>query len=206
MSNDRFQIHLISRKSVHRDWQEPGGLNGWRQFLRYAIFYLVVAAILLVTNQSSKSPVTDAVQPQSAANLEIHLSVTRDLTPNGLAGNAGGTRAYAVRFRLTNQGNAPIFYSASPNTNRPLGHVVYRIVPESGWRRFSQPEFPALGRDELETGNIAWIEMPPGGWVDGDYVDTGSPVGEHAYEVDLRFEANGKVSPLFSKPYFTGTN
>lgn len=48
--------------------------------------------------------------------------------------------------------------------------------------------------------------MPPGGWVDGDYVDPGFPVGEHAYELDLKFEANGKVSPLFSEPYSTSTN
>lgn len=125
MTNDRFRIHLISGNSLHRN-REAGGVKGRKQLLKYAIFYLVVAVILLVTNQSSKSPAADAVQSQSAANLEIHLSVTR------LAGNADGTHACAVRFRLTNRGNVPIFYSASPNTNRPLGHVVFGLSPNLG--------------------------------------------------------------------------
>lgn len=62
MTNDRFRIHLTSGNSLHRNRQEAAGRNGRRQLLQYAIFYSVVAAILLITNQSSQSPVTDAIQ------------------------------------------------------------------------------------------------------------------------------------------------
>jgi hypothetical protein len=204
--NAKLRIHLISGNGMRRNQREAGPKDP-RQLLKYAIFYLVVAAILVVTNQNSKSPSAGGVQSESAANLEIDFSVTRKLEPNHLAGAAATMGAHVVHFRFTNQGNRPIFYPISPNTNRPMGRVVYRIDPGSNWRPLSQPELSASGAAELKTnGAIDWIEMPPGGSAEGDYIDPGFPIGEHAYELDLKFEANGKVSPLFSKPYPASIN
>jgi hypothetical protein len=67
-------------------------------------------------------------QPQSPSNLHIDLSVDRKLEPNRLGSNAAGGGMYVVRFRLTNRGNQPIFYPLSLNTNRPMGHLVYRVA------------------------------------------------------------------------------
>jgi len=47
MTNDRFRIHLTSGNSAHRNQQESGAPKERRQLLKYAIFYLVVAAIPL---------------------------------------------------------------------------------------------------------------------------------------------------------------
>ncbi len=207
MMNDKFRIHLISGNGMRRNQQRADGPKDRTQLLKYAIFYLIVAAILLVTNQAAENPMAGANQAQSPSNLRIDLSVSPKLEPNRLGSNAAGRGPHVVRFRLTNQGSQPIFYPVSPNTNRPMGHLVYRIVPGSDWRLLSEPELSPSGPDQLTaTGHIAWLEMPPGGWADGEYDDPGSPAGEHAYELDLKFAADGKVSPVFSHPYLASAN
>lgn len=200
MMNDKFRIHLISGDGLHREQQEADGPKDRTHLLKYAIFYLTVAAILIVANQTAKDSAAPTAQPQSAANLQIYLSITSVLSQNRVAGNKAGAGAYVVRFLLRNQGAVSIFYPASPKTNRPMGHVAYRIDPRSDWKLLS-PDLSASGPDELKAADIAWIEVPPGGWADGEYVDAGSPVGEHAYELDLKITANGKLSPLLSTPY-----
>ena len=142
-----------------------------------------------------------------AANLQIDLSVTRKLEPNRLAGNVAAVGAHVVRFRLTNEGNVPIFYPVSSNTRRPMGRIVCRNAPGANWKAFLTPELSRPAPTQLNiNAEVAWIEMPPGGWADGDYVDPGFPAGEHAYELDLKFAPNGKVSPLLSTPYPAETN
>ena len=97
------------------------------------------------------------------------------------------------------QGNQPIFYPVSADTNRPMGQLLYRIAPGSDWRPLSAPELsPTTPAQVNVRGHIAWVEMPPGGWADGEYEDLDSPAGEHAYVLDLKFAADGKVSPLLS--------
>ena len=54
----------------------------------------------------------------------------------------GGT--YVVRFRLTHEGNQPIFYPVSRNTNRPIGHLVYRINSRSDGACFRRLNYPCL--------------------------------------------------------------
>ena len=163
MTNDKFRIHLISGNGMRRNQQGAAGLEDRKQLLKYAIFYLAVAAILFVTNQAAKNP-AGRNQSQPPSNLHIDLSVARKLEPNRLGGNAAGEETYVVRFRLTNQGNQPVFYPVSPNTNRPIGHLVYRIAPGSDWRLLSEAELSPSGPAQLNaTGRIAWVEMPPRG-------------------------------------------
>jgi len=206
MRNDGFRIHLISGNGTRPNAQGADGLTHRTQLLKYAIFYLVVAAVLFVTSQVAKKTVGGANQTQSPSNLHIDLCVGRKLDQNRL-GSAAGKGVYVVHFRFSNQGNQPIFYPVSSNTNRPIGHLVYRITPGSDWRLLAEPDISASGPAQLNAkGRITWIEMPPGGWVDGEYDDPYSPSGEHAYELDLKFAADGKVSPLRSHPYLASVN
>lgn len=132
--------------------------------------------------------------------------MARKLEPNRLRGNADGGGTYVVRFRLTNQGNQPIFYPASSDTNRPLGQIVYRVAPQSEWKPLSESEPSPSSRAQLNGRAVAWIEMPPGGWAAGEYEDPGSPAGDNAYELDLKIATGGKVSPLLSRAYPVNTN
>lgn len=207
MTNDKFRMRFTFGNGIRRNQEGADGPKDRRQLLRYAIFYLVVAAILFVTNQAAKNPVAGRNQSQSPSNLHIDLSVTRKLEPNRLGSNATGGGTHVVRFRLTNQGNQPIFYPVSADTNRPMGQLLYRIAPGSDWRLLSAPELFASTPAQVSIrGHIAWVEMPPGGWADGEYEDPGSPAGEHAYELDLKFAADGNVSPLLSGAYSVNGN
>lgn len=207
MSNDKFRVHAISGNTMRRARQRADGPNDRMQLLKYAIFYLMIAAILIVTNQAAKNSIAVRSEVRSPSNVHIDLSVARKLEPNRPGGDAAEARTYLVRFRLTNEGDQPIFYPISPNTSRPIGHLLYRIAPGSDWRLLSEPELSTSGPAHLNAnGNTVWVEMPPGGWADGEYEDSGSPVGEHSYELDLKFATGGKVSPLLSSPYLVNAN
>ncbi len=130
MISDRFRIHLISGDSMLRNQPKTGRPTDQRQALKYAVFYLVVAAILVVINNTAKAPMAGAVQPESEVNPQIYLSVTHKLERNRLVSNSTAMGAYVVRFRLANQGNQPIFYPVFSGTNHPVGQTVYRITPE----------------------------------------------------------------------------
>jgi hypothetical protein len=197
----------MSGNGMRRKQQGADGPKDRTQLLKYAIFYLVVAAIVFVSTQAAKNPMAGVNQSQSPPNLHINLSIARKLESNHLGSNKAGGGRYVVHFRLTNQGNQPIFCPLSPNTNRPMGHLVYRIAPGSDWRLLSEPELSPSGPARLNANShSAWVEMPPGGWADGEYDDPGSPAGEHAYELDLKFAADGKVSPLLSHAYTVNAN
>lgn len=206
MTNDKFRIHLIPANRVRRSQQGADSLKDRTQLLRYAVFYLIVAVILLVTNQAAKDPMAGVNQAQPPSNLHLDLSVTRKLERNSPGNHAAGGRAYMVRFRLTNQGNQPIFYPAFRGINRPIGEIVYRIAPQSDWRSLAESQASPSVRAQATGTGVAWIEMPPGGWADGEYEDPGSPAGDHAYKLDLKTAADGKVSPLFSRAYSVVTN
>lgn len=207
MTNDKFRIHLIPGNGMRRNQQDSGSPRDPKQHLKYAMFYLVIAAILLVTNQTAKNPMADENQSRSPSDLNIDLSVARKLEPNDRGSVHPVGAAYVFRFRLTNQGKQPIFYPVFPNTNRPIGHLVYRIPPQSDWKLLFEPELSQSGPAQVNAdGHIVWVEMPPGGWADGQYDDPGFPAGEHAYELDLKFAADGKVWPVLSHPYLARPN
>jgi hypothetical protein len=200
MTNDKFRIDLISGNGMHRNQQGADGPKDRRQLLKYAIFYLVVAAILFATNQAVKNPTLSANQSQSPLNLGIDLSVARNFHGTRTESNGARTATYVVRLRLTNQGNQPIFYPVSPDTNRPMGQIVYRVTPQSDWKPLPESE-PSPSPAQLNSRGVAWIEMPPGGWAAGEYEDPGSPPGDHAFELEVKVGTAGKISPLLSRAY-----
>ena len=128
MTNDKFRIHLMSGNGMRRSRRRAGGPKDRKQLLKYAIFYLVVAAILFVTNRVAKNPMDG--RNQSPSNLHIDLSVARKLEPNRLGNNAAGRGTYVVRFRLTNHGNQPIFYPVSPTQIVPWAISFTGLPPD----------------------------------------------------------------------------
>ena len=205
MTSDKFRKHVISGNGTHRNQQGADGPKDQTQLLKYATFYLVVAAILFVTNQTAKNPMAGADQSRLPSNLHIDLSVVRKLGQNRVGSNAAGRGTYVVRFRLTNQGNQPIFYPASPDTNRPMGEIVYRVAAQSGWKLLPESE-PSSSTPAQLNGHVAWIEMPPGGRADGEYEDPGSPAGNHAYELEVKVATDEKASRLISRAYVVNSN
>jgi hypothetical protein len=209
MTNEKFLVRFTSGNGTRRNQQNApaGNPKDEKQNLKYAIFYLVVAIILFLANRASKHPTGNGNESQSASNLHIDLSVARKLETNPKGSNVARGETIVVRFRLSNAGNRPIFYPVSPGTNLPIGQIVYRIAPGSDWRALSAPELSPSSPAQLDVrAHVAWVEMPPGGWVDGEYEDPGSPAGDHAYELDLRVTADGIVSPLLSHPYPVNAN
>jgi hypothetical protein len=107
MTNDKFRIHLISSNGMCRNHQAADSPKDRMQLLKYAIFYLVVAAILFVTHQAAKNPMAGANQSQSPSNLHIDSSVARKLEPNRLAAMQPGEErtlfASGSRIMATNR-------------------------------------------------------------------------------------------------------
>ncbi|HKS75273.1 MAG TPA: hypothetical protein VJQ82_18850, partial [Terriglobales bacterium] len=71
MTNDKLRIHVISGNDMRRNRHGADGPKDRTQLLKYASFYLVVAVILLVTNQAAKNTIGSANQSQSLSNLHI---------------------------------------------------------------------------------------------------------------------------------------
>lgn len=189
-----------------RNQQVADGPRDRTQLLKYSIFYLIVAAILLVANQDAKNSTAGANQPYSPSNVRIDLVAARKLELNHLGSRADGGRTYVVRFQLTNQGNQPIFYPAFWDTNRPIGEIVYRAAPQSEWKPLSESEPSLSTRAQLNGRGVAWIEMPLGGWADGEYDDPGSPAGDHAFALDIKVAADGKIRSLLPRAYPVDSN
>lgn len=210
MRNDKFDAHVRSgngtgRQDVvdrHREEQQERARN-----LKFAIFYLAVGVVLFLANQFAKQSQGDENQRNAVLNVDLDLSVGHKPEPTG-AGNAlteGAT--YAIRFRLTNRGNQSVFYPVDPGTNRPIGRLFYRTAPRSEWLALSWPqELTSTSARPSVGGKVAWVEMPPGAWVDGMYNDPGSPGVDHAYELDLKVGTNANVVRFISEPYRLSAN
>lgn len=207
MRNDKFDAHLTSGNGTglrdvvdrHPEKQQERARN-----LKFAIFYLAVGVVLLLANQFAKQPQGDGNQRNAVLNVGLDLSVDRK--PEPTSGNAPTERAtYAIRFRLTNRGNQSVFYPVYPGTNRPIGRLVSRVAPGSEWVVLSWPKEPTSTSARPSLGGVAWVEMPPDGWVDGIYDDPGSPSGDRAYQLDLKVAANDNVFRLVSQVYRVST-
>ena len=208
MMNDEFRAHLTSGNGTgRRGVPHPVNPQERRQNLKYAVFYLVVAVLLFLANQFAKHQRADGNQSDAALNVALDLSIGRKSDATTTGNYPANEATYVIRFRVTNRGNQSVFYPVYSGTNRPIGHIVYRVAPGSEWMALSWPEKPisppALPSVE---GDVAWVEMPPGGWVDGVYDDAGSPGGDHAYELDLKVATNDKITRFFSQAYRVNAN
>lgn len=207
MRNDKFDAHLTSGNGTGRQ----DAVNGHTQKqqerarnLKFAIFYLVVGVLLFLANHFAKQPQADGNQPDAFSNVGLDLSAGAKPEPTGTGNDPTKGATYAIRFRLTNRGNQAVFYPVYPGTNRPIGRLVYRVHPGSDWVVLSWPT--STSAPPTVEGKVAWVEMPPGGWVDGIYDDPGSPGGDHAYEIDLKVATNDNVVHFASHAYRVSAN
>jgi len=175
--------------------------------LKYALFFLVVAIMLIVARQLGKDASSTSGQSTSILSVQFDLSVQRTSGEISPERNQSESSGYVVRFRLSNRGNHPVFCPVRPGTNILIGHIVYRTTANSEWMTFAQP---AKSTDfhvpESNNQTPTWIEMPPGGWVDGQFHDFGWSGGDHAYVVDVKPERNAKLVSLVSPPYHLPAN
>jgi hypothetical protein len=160
---------------------------------KVAWFFATVAFLFVFADQLGRvRNVPDSnAGPTSAAPVSLSLQV-----------EAGDRAGFSVRFRLSNRGNHPVFYPLRAGTNVPIGQIVGRTSPSSEWMNLSstsQQQVP--GVRELVDANLTWIEMPPGGWVDGKVHDTGEFPGDHAYAIYLKPTRDANVIRIVSKPY-----
>lgn len=176
------------------------------RYLKYAIFYLAVAALLFFANELARSSRTDMNQSDGTLDVSLDLSIGPNSGPTSMNTNPSAEAAHAIRFRLTNRGNRLIFYPVYPRTNRLMGHIVYRTGARSPWTALSWPKgTPSIVTSPGMEETVSWIALSPDAWVDGLYDDPGIPSGDRAYEIDLRFSPNDKVRPFFSRPYHLNT-
>jgi hypothetical protein len=171
-------------------------------YLKYALFFLSVAVTLIVARQLGKDASTTNGQSTPTLNVQFDLvipQISREFAQEHYQSESGGQ---VVRFRLSNRGNHPVFYPVLSGTNVLLGHVVYRTTLDSEWMAVPWSKKSAAPNvTEPIDQNFLWIEMPPGGWVDGQFQDLGWPDGDHAYAIDLKPESNAKIVGFISPPY-----
>jgi hypothetical protein len=167
--------------------------------LKYAVFYLVVAALLILADRLarvSEAPNSNSNRP---ALQDVSLVLHRQAHLESQAG-------FMVHFRLSNMGNRAVFYPVHPGTNVPVGQLVTRMSPSSGWTTlFTSPQQQRSTASETDR-NLSWIEMPPGGWVDGEFSEPGKSAGEHAYAILLKADRNGGEARVVSEPYRPNSN
>jgi hypothetical protein len=172
-----------------------------KTYLKSALFFLTVAVLLIVARQIGRDGSTRG-QSTSMLDVKFDLSIQQTLGEVARDGYQSESGGKVVRFRLSNRGNHPVFYPVRPGTNVLVGHVVYRTTSDSEWMAVPWPTTSAVPNvKESDDQNLAWIEMPPGGWVDGQFQDLGWPDCDHAFAIDLKPESSAKIVGLISSSY-----
>ena len=100
-----------------------------------------------------------------------------------------------------------VFYFVCFDIGVLIGEIVTRTSASSDWMPLSansrqqwSPAWAFIDR------NLAWIEMPPGGWVDGEFSEPGDWAGEHAYAIFLKPDRDAETVRILSEPYHSGRN
>ena len=200
--------------SLFRPWAEPSPLkktNGDRLGLvprsagdasdarkaniKRAWFFITVAVLFVLADQLGH--VKNASHSNSGLASAELVSLT--LSPREGPGDRVGL---SVRFRLSNRGNHSVFYPTRAGTNVPLGQIVTRTLPSSEWISLSTTsEEPISAVPGFMETNLTWVEMPPGGWVDGEFHDPGESPGEHAYVIYVKPARDASGIRIVSNSY-----
>jgi len=168
--------------------------------LKLAVFFTVVAFLFVLAERFGR------VQEPNGTNLGADSTalVSLTLSPPQRSGNRPG---FSVRFRLNNRGNHSIFYPVDTTTSVPTGQLVARTSPSSEWTSLSgtlKQQLPSAR--EFVDSNLTWIEMPPGGWVEGEFSDPGESPDEHAYAIYVKPDGDAKGISIVSKSYVSPRN
>ena len=168
--------------------------------IKLAVFFTVVALLFVLAERLGR------VQERTGMSVgqDSTVLVSLTLSPSRRSGDRAG---FYVRFRLNNRGNHSIFYPVDTTTSVPTGQLVARTSPSSEWTSLSstlKQRLPAA-REFLDS-NLTWIEMPPGGWVEGEFSDPGESPNEHAYVIYVKPERDAKGISIVSKSYMSSRN
>jgi hypothetical protein len=164
-------------------------MNG-RPNLKYAAFFVTVAILFVLVNHFG--PVTDTHEANSGAASSTAVSLTASRLADGRS----------VRFQLSNRGNHSVFYAVGAGTSVPIGQIVARTSPSSDWMTLSDTSKHGVsGSQEITDPNVAWIEMPPGGWVEGEFRDARESTEEHAYAIFLKLGRKANAVRIVSNSY-----
>ena len=166
--------------------------------LKLAVFFSVVALLFVLAEHLGR------VQERTGTSVGPNSTalVTLTLSPPQRSGNRAG---FAVRFRLSNGGNHSVLYPISTTTNMPVGQLVARPTPSSDWMSLSSTSTQrVLAVQEYDGPNLRWIEMPPGGWANGEFCDSGDWTGDHAYAIFLKPARNADTVRILSEAYGSG--
>ncbi len=178
-----------------------GGVGEERKAnIKLAWFFALAALLFVLANHLGR------VKDQKDANLGPDSPALVSLTLPAPV-KYGDRAGFSVRFRLSNKGNHPVFYPLRAETNVPIGQLVGRTSLSSEWVSLSgtsKPRVPAV--QESMDSNLTWIEMPPGGWVDGEFYDAGESPEEHAYVIYVKLARDANGSRIISQFYTSSAN
>jgi hypothetical protein len=168
--------------------------------IKLAWFFALVALLFVLANHLGR------MQERTDANLgpDSTALVSLTLSPPQRSGNRAG---FSVRFHLSNRGNHSVFYPMDTTTSVPIGQLVARGSPSSEWVSLSSSSKQRLSAvQEFTDSNLTLIEMPPGGWVDGEFPDTGESPEEHAYVIYVKPTRDARGIRIVSKSYASPRN
>jgi len=176
------------------------GGTGRQTEVKVAQFFVLVALLFVLADHLGR------VQKRTDANLGPDSTSLLNLIlyPPERSEHISG---FTVRFRLINKGNHSVYYPTSTTTSAPVGQLVTRASLTSDWTSLpsaSKHLVPEV--QELSRANLRWIEMPPGGWVDGEFQDVGESPEEHAYLIYVKVARDGNGIRIVSKPYLARAN
>jgi hypothetical protein len=163
--------------------------------IKLTVFFVVVALLFVLAEHLGR------VRESTDARLGLDSTALVSLTvsPPQRSGSRAG---FSVPFRLSNRGNHPIFYPINAATRVPIGQLVARTSPTTEWMSLSSTSKQRVPpAQEFIDSNFAWIEMLPGGWVDGEFSDTDESPEEHAYVIYVKPARNADGIRIVSKSY-----
>src|SRR5260370_9862831 len=156
-NGDSLRPHSVPNK----DEQERQGN------IELAVFLVMVALLFVVAEHLGR------MQERTDANLgpDSTALVSLTLSPPQRSENRAG---FSVPFHLSNRGNHSVFYPMDTTTSVPIGQLVARGSPSSEWLSLSSSSKQRLSAvHEFTDLNLTLFVMPPVGWVDGEFSDTG---------------------------------
>ena len=163
--------------------------------VKRATFFVAVALLFVLANHlaSRKNASEEDRSAPSAFPTGVSISVRH---------HVGNEARSSMLLRFDNTGKHAVFYAASNETSMPFGEIVARTSVSSRWMTpsgVSADQNTASG--ELRGKAVTWIEMPPEGWVDGEFQEVEDFPGEHAYTIFVKPSLEGKVVRVFSNAY-----
>jgi len=199
--------------SLFRAWVEPSALkktNGRlglhlpldgdhgeerKAIVKHAWFFTTVAVLFIFADQLGHVKNVSHSNSGLASAEHVSLALSPEEGPRDRVG-------LSVRFRLSNRGNHSIFYPMRAETNVPLGQIVTRTSPSSQWiSPATVSEQPISAVPGFVDTNPTWIEMPPGGWVDGEFQDLGESPRDHAYVIYVKLARDADSIRIISNSY-----